>query len=272
MEWVEYDVRQHGHMTHHTAWTVERAILAAMVTGAYTPPCRLHLLKTILHPVYAGRVGCQDKDCMAGDACMGNHMALVALATERDAAAAGPSEAPAPDPAGLWLYDYEKRAVSIVVVHTKNDRRRNNSPLEYTLPRGPLSKLVMAHVKEGHKLLTLEREDTMLRLFVTKQGKEFNDATFCQFWETLMSSTASGMQYFPPSLARTAFVEDYTSEFGVEPDMWDGAAVIMGNSTEQWRASYNPSRRGRNARRAIGGHEAYVTARTGAGTPDPDDV
>jgi hypothetical protein len=268
VEWVEYDVTRLGHMTHHTAWTVERAILAAMVTGAYTPPCRLHLLKTILHPHYAGRVGCQDKDCMAGAGCKGNHMALVTLGAAEEAA--GPSGAPAPNPAGLWLFDYEKRAVSIVVVHSKNDRRRSNSPLEYTLPRGPLSKLVLAHVKEGHKLLTLEREDSMLRLFVTKQGKEFNDATFCQFWETLMSSTASGMKYFPPSLARTVFVEDYTSEYGVEPDMWDGAAVIMGNSTAQWSASYNPSRKRRIAGRAINGHEAYVTARTGAGALDPD--
>jgi hypothetical protein len=254
-------------MTHATAWTVERAILAAMVTGAYTPPCRLNLLKTVLHPRYAGRVACQDRDCRAGDGCKGNHVAIVELTPRAtEATAVGPADAAA----DMWLYDYEKRAVSIVVVHSKNDRRPANAPLEYTLPRGPLTKLVMAHVAEGHKLLTLEREDYMLRLFVTKQGKEFNDVTFCQFWETLMSGTAKGIKYFPPSMARTVFVEDYTSEYGVEPDMWDGAAVIMGNSTAQWRASYNPSRKRRVAQRAVRGHEAYVLARTG--TREEDDI
>ncbi len=251
-------------MTHPTAWIVERAILAAMVTGAYTPPCRLHLLKTLLHPRYAGRVGCQDKDCKVGGNCKGNHMEIVQLDAVEEVA--GPSDAAAGD---IWLYEYELRSVSIVVVHSKNDRRRSNAPLEYTLPRGPLSKLMLAHVEEGHKLLTLEREDSMLRLFTTKQGKEFNDVTFCQFWETLVKG--SGMKYFPPSMARTVFVEDYTSEYGVEPEMWDGAAVIMGNSTAQWRASYNPSRKGRVAQRAVGVHEAYVMARTGGNEPAEED-
>jgi hypothetical protein len=78
-----------------------------------------------------------------------------------------------------------------------------------------------------------------------------------------MGSSAQDLKYFPPSIARTVFVEDYTSEYGVEPDMWDGAAVIMGNSTVQWRASYNPSRKRRDATNALSLHEAYVAARTG---------
>ncbi len=95
------------------------------------------------------------------------------------------------------------------------------------------------------------------------QGLEYNDVTFRNFWKWAMEKSAPNLKYFPPSLARTVFVEDYTSEYGVEPDMWDGAAVIMGNCTTQWKASYNPSRKRRNATQALSCHEAYVAARTG---------
>jgi hypothetical protein len=95
------------------------------------------------------------------------------------------------------------------------------------------------------------------------QGLEYNDVTFRNFWKWVMDSTATNLKYFPPSLARTVFVEDYTSEYGVEPDMWDGAAVIMGNCTAQWKASYNPSRKRRDAKQALIRHEAYVVSRTG---------
>jgi hypothetical protein len=81
-----------------------------------------------------------------------------------------------------------------------------------------------------------------------------------------MERSAPDLKYFPPSLARTVFVEDYTSEYGVEPDMWDGAAVIMGNCTAQWKASYNPSRKRRDASQALKRHEAYVAGRTGNAT------
>jgi hypothetical protein len=55
-----------------------------------------------------------------------------------------------------------------VVVHSKNDRRPNSAQLEYTVPRGALTKLLLAHFVDGHKLLTMEHEN-MVRLFVTRQ-------------------------------------------------------------------------------------------------------
>jgi hypothetical protein len=67
-----------------------------------------------------------------------------------------------------WFYDHARRAIRIVVVHSKNDRRPNNAQLEYTVPRGALTKLLISHCVEGHGLLTLEREH-MARLFVTRQ-------------------------------------------------------------------------------------------------------
>jgi hypothetical protein len=88
----------------------------------------------------------------------------------------------------------------------------------------------------------------------------FDDSRFTQYWETTMKSTTH-IAYCPPSLFRTSFIEDYTSENGVEPDMWDGAACVMGNSVRQWRESYNPSRRSRQARATIAAHSRYVSRR-----------
>jgi hypothetical protein len=77
----------------------------------------------------------------------------------------------------------------------------------------------------------------------------------------LASPLPTPQEYFPPSLARTMFVEDYTSEYGVPPEFWDGAAAIMGNSVAQWGQSYNPSKIRRLAQRAVNAHAAYVEQR-----------
>jgi hypothetical protein len=108
-----------------------------------------------------------------------------------------------------WHFDYAKVTIRSVVVHGKNDRRGDaHSTIEYDLPRGPLMKLMLAHITLGHALLTLEKGDKMVRLLVTAQGREFSDSTFCHYWATLMASTATGgIAYFRPSLARTMFVE-----------------------------------------------------------------
>jgi hypothetical protein len=244
-------MQRYGNMTAGTAWATERGIIAALVTGAFTPPCRLSLIKSLLHPRFIGKVECPDPDCQM-EACMGNRMEVV------------PRAAVALEPGTEgWHFDSDNKAIRSTVVHGKNDRRPGHAPLEYTLPTGPLSKLMLAHIAEGHGQLVLERPDRMLNLFVTRQGAAFNDATFVHFWRTLMGATSlpEGLAYFPPSLARTVFVEDYTSEFGVEPDGWDGAAIIMGNCVNQWRKSYNPSGRNRGAQRAVNAHAAYMDAR-----------
>jgi hypothetical protein len=163
-----------------------------------------------------------------------------------------------------WFFDYNKRDVRSVVVHSKNDRRQGSSVVEMVFPRGPLLKLFLAHVFEGHRLLTLERDTPIQRLFVNKRGSIFNDTTFVHYWASLMAQTETGgMTYFAPSFARTSFIEDYTSEFGVDPEMWDGAAIAMGNSLPQWGASYNPSKRSRMAQRALVGHGDYTARRAG---------
>jgi len=125
--------------------------------------------------------------------------------------------------------------------------------MEYTFPGGPLTKLMLAHIKQGHQILTQSKGDKMVRLFVSAKGNAFKKApNFTQYWAHLMSKVDThGQAYFAPSVARTMFVEEYTGAHGAEPEYWDGCAAIMGNTTAQWRASYNPSRKRRAAGRAL---------------------
>jgi hypothetical protein len=58
-----------------TAWKVERALLASLVTGRFIPPCRLNLLKTMPHPRYNGPSSCTDPDCMIKP-CSGNQIQI----------------------------------------------------------------------------------------------------------------------------------------------------------------------------------------------------
>ena len=67
---------------------------------------------------------------------------------------------------------------------------------------------------------------------------------------------------FPPSLARTMFVDEFSAAFGVLPKDWaEGAANIMGNTVEQWKASYAPKRKSRLAQLAIASHQLITRAR-----------
>lgn len=161
-----------------------------------------------------------------------------------------------------WLWDYKTRDIRSAVVHSKNDRHVSHQPISFTFPRGPLAKLMLAHVEQGQHLLTLRRGDLMPMLMVTREENAFSDATFVHYWGSLMASTdTKGLDYFAPSCARTVFVEDYTSMHGVAPELWDGAADVMGNCVAQWAKSYNPSRKARRVQQAVEQHAAYSARR-----------
>jgi hypothetical protein len=130
--------------------------------------------------------------------------------------------------------------------------------MEYTFPGGPLTKLMLTHIKQGHQILTQTKGDKMVRLFVSAKGNAFaGPANFTQYWAQLMSQVDTrGQGYFAPSVARTMFVEEYTGAHGAEPEYWDGCAAIMGNTTAQWRANYNPSRKRRAAGQALADFQA----------------
>ena len=104
--------------------------------------------------------------------------------------------------------------------------------MEFPFPDGPLVKALLAHIKEGHLLLT--DSDSFFHgretLFVSRHGNRFSNLeNFCHFWKALMGQFAK-QDYFPPSTLRTTFVEEFTSVLGFEPDMWDGCAAITGSS------------------------------------------
>ena len=113
----------------------------------------------------------------------------------------------------------------------------------------------MTHVVAGRELLTLESAYPARTMFVTEAkegGNAFSPSTLVHYWSTTMSRTAGdfGLEYFPPSKARTTFVEEFSLEHGHAPDLLEGAAAIMGNSVEQWHATYNPTRKRRLAQAA----------------------
>jgi hypothetical protein len=131
--------------------------------------------------------------------------------------------------------------------------------LRYCLPRGPLTKLFLTHIMEGHALIAGGQQNP--RLFTTRRGNELSPSTLTQYWASLFKenprTVAAGLEYFSPNLGRTIFVESYVHVHGELPDMLDGAAAVMGTSARQFRASYNPSRNQRVAQSAIDAHAAY---------------
>lgn len=111
---VAWDMQKHGAMCHRTAVRAQQALVAALVTGCYTPPPRLHIIKTMVHPDFQG--GCQDPDCIItrdGGSCLGNRLELTVLPPPPQEEVHG----------HFWTwFDYLTTDIINVVVHHKNDR------------------------------------------------------------------------------------------------------------------------------------------------------
>jgi len=135
LEQVDWELLRSESICHPTAVRVQQALLAALVTGCYCPPCRLHVLQTMIHPRFNGRLQCQDMDCMNGRGCMGNHLMLATVdppcgrvmggdVEEEPAGGSSSTTRVAVNPASAaWPhFDYAITEVSNVIVHHKNDR------------------------------------------------------------------------------------------------------------------------------------------------------
>lgn len=240
------------------------ALLMALVSGYAFPPIRLDYLKRLHHPDLV--TGCQDgTDCKIIN-CPGNRLELTPL---QEASGGGEDNDLG---SGVWFYDYATTGITFHVVHGKNDRRESRDcyQINFPAPRGDLSKLLLAHIKEGHGILSLEHEDVTCMFFNPISKMSFSDSTFTQYWEKLLrqpTSTGFLLPYFPPKDCRQIFVDDYMLMYGREPEMLDGAAAVMGNSVRQWRDSYNPSRRRVAARRAVARHATFTAAVVAAAMP-----
>ena len=125
-----------GQLDYGAARSVQRAIIANLVSGLELPPIRPHIIKTAIHPDYIGKVGCRDPDCRDRQRCTGNHFRL-------DYAA--PEATPTNPAIKLWA------------PHHKNDWR-GYGPINTTYPtQGFLGQLMHLHVTEGHHIITTSK-------------------------------------------------------------------------------------------------------------------
>lgn len=257
---------------------MQQALVVGLVTGQAFPPVRLDLIKNLPHPKHAAQ-GCRDPDCLLPQ-CKGNRIVVTGGVGETLSESEGDEgselsggEASSDDfslAAAAERLDAAARPlapgrVTWHILHGKNDRRACKAAyqISFQVPPGLLATLLIAHVRRGHQILTQEHASRAEgRLFVTDSGRAFNDSTFAQYWTAAMSSSATpafGITAFPASKARTIFVEAFTEmDGGMAPEFWDGASAIMGNTTKQWMASYNPSKRQRSADAAMGSYSTFV--------------
>ena len=71
-----------------------------------------------------------------------------------------------------------------------------------------------------------------IMLFTTNSGLPFTDENFAVSWTNFLEKTANGRfaQPFPATLVRTLFIEGYTGALGMDEDLWEGCATMMGNT------------------------------------------
>lgn len=223
----------------------------ALVTGISVPPLRLDVIKNLNHPTHTAANGCDDPDCLlraAGRPCLGNRLVIRSSATPDE-----PSTSSSPPPT---------KTVELVLEHGKNDRRESRSFYKASVrfPSDIVSHLLLTHLSDGLQVLTNSLPDEHTRVFVTGSGRAFSCVTFSQYWAKLMrvAEQLYGINPFPPSLARKIFIDNYTAKHGIEPDLLEGAAVVMGNTPQQWIKSYNPSRKRRLVDAAVSKHHSIV--------------
>ncbi len=238
------DLQSMETLSWQSAWQNEVALIAALVVGRYLPPIRLEILRTLVHPdhIADGGLGkCISKDCR-DRRCPGNHLSVY-----------GQDD-------GVTC----SRRIHFKAPHHKNDRRGFGA-IEFDLPEGKLTERLLDHIDHGHALLTQLASGAVLKkgqlpspiLFVSRAGNPFSTCTFSQFWTSIIREVEE-IPHFPPSLARTSFVDSYTATYGEEPLCWEGAATIMGNTTKTWAEHYNPLQRDRQAQDAVNRHAEFA--------------
>ena len=110
LDLIDTEVTADGCIGYQTARLVQIALIAALVTGCYCPPPRIHVILSLMHPRFVGRISCQDKDCMNGEECKGNHIELIKIREE-----SGATES--------WNhFQYQVTDIRFHTLHHKTDR------------------------------------------------------------------------------------------------------------------------------------------------------
>jgi hypothetical protein len=245
-----YDMDMHDSITKPTAKLLQEAAIAMLVVGTDVPPCRISIIKSVKHPDYVGKTVCGDPDCRRPNTCTGNHF----LVNPRETTAEDDTES------GNESDAEQSFSVRLIAVHHKTSENKGIAPIEYTIPPGLLTDVLLAHIQHGQPFLTELLPKKNIMMFNSNAGNPFNDQTFNHYWEGLMGR--SGQQYFPPSLARTVFVDRYTGANGMDPELFEGAAACMGNTPKQWRASYAPNLKRHKAQASADAHASFRSRST----------
>lgn len=216
---------------------VQAAVIACLVVGADFPPLRVGLIKTLIQPSHSNSLGCcMDPDCLF-PSCKGDRVEVT----------------------GCNMSYTGSTDITIKVVHGKSDRKHQHGGYQVDIPEGLFKDLLLSHIEEGRAALEQEGagKEACLKLFVSNSGNPFNDATFVHYWRGVMDSArAFGLDYIPPTVARTVFVEDCC--LNTPKQFWEGAAMVMGNTVKQWAQSYNPSRKRRLVESMAANFKQYV--------------
>lgn len=185
------------HLTKEGAIQCQAGIITRIVSGTDAPPCRLSIIKTLVHPSKVSIGGCLDPDCLLRD-CKGNRMELVG----GGATAGGGSNSSIITPT----------SVRIIAPHHKTEAlMQNQGPLDITLPPGrPLTDMLVHWIQHGWHCLVSSTHSSTSSLFLSSVGRPFTDTTFWQYWMKLLQDRPVGLSLFPPNLARTSFVEAFT--------------------------------------------------------------
>jgi hypothetical protein len=245
MSMYRNDMDTRDSITKPTAQKLQEAAIAMLVIGTDVPPCRLSIIKSMKHPDYVGKTRCCDPDCRRPNTCEGNHFLLI----PREQAAEDDMES------GTESDGEEPLSVRVIAIHHKTSENKGIAPIEYTIPPGLLSDVLVAHIKHGQPFLNELLPKKNIMMFMSNAGNPFNDQTFNHYWEGLMAR--SGQRYFPPSLARTSYVERFIGANGKDVDLCEGAATCMGNTPKQWRASYAPNLKRQKAQASVDAHASF---------------
>ena len=219
-------------ITSYVARDIHDAALSCCIFG-YLPPPRLTCLRTCTIPSYTGR--CLHPDCKDPSSCHGNQ-----LLAAPDAAAGGSMR---------FYFPHHKTSIG----------RQHARPITFALP-AELAALLQLYLREGRPRLVSQNHPY---LFLSKTGQHLasksGSSKLVDIWHSWMGRL--GCRQVAPSTCRHIFVVDRRSQPSMPGPVDEHAAVVMGNSTQQWdHGIYDVSQFETAAQHAVDGMSAWRSA------------
>lgn len=203
--------------TFHNAVSIQTAIIQCLHVG-YIPPIRTSILCDLLPPDAPGpcRV-CNEPDCK------GNRVIVIRAS--------------------------ERKRLGLRLPHHKVAGKWGGKPIQFLFP-GELEQLVAFHITWGRETLLPSSMQGTPNLFVSPtNGIPFSESNWCQHWHKLMNQLVG--YSVSPQKFRRIFVNDRRQHQEREGPTDKGAAMVMGNSVEQWDKVYDVHFSNREAQTAV---------------------